>query len=150
MSASSSRSCFCYCFPQDVLIPGSWELGWMKTKREVVHRSMGHACAENTRIYRSQFGRRMHREHHPAPRLKIPLNWIGCPQQRQRNTELTKQAAYTHSSQTQSKAKFLVSCFMIPPLVAAHITILYLLLKISTQAAEYCTPEGHQLILGMT
>lgn len=60
---------------------------------------------------------------------------------------------HTHSShkEASSKPKAQVPYFTIPPLVAGHITIPYLLqLKSALRAVEYCTPEGHQLILGMT
>lgn len=42
------------------------------------------------------------------------------------------------------------SYFTIPGLVAGHVILYLLKLKSAFRAAEYCTPEGHQLILEMT
>lgn len=42
------------------------------------------------------------------------------------------------------------SYFMVPGLVAGHEILYLLILKSAFRAAEYCTPEGHQLILEMT
>ena len=42
------------------------------------------------------------------------------------------------------------SYFTVPGLVAGHVILYLLKLKSAFRAAEYCTPEGHQLILEMT
>lgn len=130
MTASYQLPDVCYCFPQGVLIPRSWELGWMKTgRRGLPTTAWRQACAENTRIYSHLRRTECIGDQHPAPSLR-PLNWVGCPQQRQQNTMLTNKAGrHMHSSHTQagSKPEAQVLCFMVPPLAAGHITIPYLL-----------------------
>lgn len=61
------------------------------------------------------------------------------------------QAAHVHSSHREaSYSPKPESYFMVPGLVAGHEILYLLILKSAFRAAEYCTPEGHQLILEMT
>lgn len=121
--------CFCHCFLQDVGIPRFREWGQTGTKREGVCHTVDTSLCGKHQIY-SHLGHQKHQSTLSDSRA-IPLQldqW--CPQQQELNIVLTAKAGcHMHSShpEASSQPKAQVPYFTIPPSVAGHVTILYLL-----------------------
>lgn len=104
MSASQQLPCFCYCCPQDVLIPRSWELGWMKTKTEVVYHSMETSlCRKHPNLQPLETSR-MHRGT-PSSSEAAPLGLDRMPTAEATQHRAHKESRPPHAFQPHSQSK---------------------------------------------
>ena len=143
MSASQQLPCFCYCFPQDVLIPRSWELGRTKTKREVVYRSMETSlCRKHPNLQPLETGR-MHRGT-PSGSEAAPLELDRMPTAEATRHRAHKAGRHKHSSRTQPvQSRKLGAALQDPPFGGCtHNNTIPSVIKISTQGSRILHTRG--------
>ena len=152
MTASYQLPYVCYCFPQDVLTPRSWEWGCMKTERRGLPQH-GDKPVQKTPESIATWGEQNASGTNIQLRGRTPeLGRMPTAEAAEHHAHEQSRPPYALQPHTSRfKAGSSGAVFYGSPLAAGHITIPYLLwLKSALRAAEYCTPEGHQLILGMT